>query len=259
VVALEWLAEADNKVRSDPTWAGTEIEAADDFILTGTTTITSASFIGLAPIGFTVNDLNLEVYRVFPLDSTNPPDGRVPMRANSPSDVALAERSVSSGISSLTTSVLAPSFTAGNSVLNGIHPSPNQTTGGEGSVSGEEVLFTVLFPSPFVLPADHYFFVPQVRLTSGDFYWLSASRPIPVGLPNTPITPDLQAWIRNDNIDPDWLRIGTDIVGGTTPPTFNMAFELQGDAVPVPEPATLSLLGMGLVGLATRAWRRPTD
>jgi len=40
---------------------------------------------------------------------------------------------------------LNPNFTAANSVVNGIHPIPNQTTGGEGPVTGEEVQFTILF------------------------------------------------------------------------------------------------------------------
>jgi hypothetical protein len=43
---------------------------------------------------------------------------------------------------------------------------------------------------------------------------------------------DRQAWIRNSNLSPDWLRIGTDIIGGATPPTFNMAFSLAGETVP---------------------------
>ena len=38
------------------------------------------------------------------------------------------------------------------------------------------------------------------------------------------------------NLAPDWLRIGTDIVGpatpGATPPTFNMAFSVSGETVP---------------------------
>src|SRR5437667_3291369 len=60
--------------RPEPAPGVLEIEAADDFILNGLTRITSASFIGLVPAGFSVNDLNVEIYRVFPFDSTNPPD-----------------------------------------------------------------------------------------------------------------------------------------------------------------------------------------
>jgi|SRR5215813_11654607 len=42
----------------------------------------------------------------------------------------------------------------------------------------------------------------------------------------------------------DWLRVGTDIVGGgATPPTFNAAFSLSGEAVPGP------IAGAGLPGL----------
>jgi hypothetical protein len=231
-----------------------EIEAADDFILNFTTSITSASFIGLIPLGASVTDLNLEIYRVFPADSTNPPDGRVPMRTNSPSDVALAERQLSAGgISSFNESILSSSFTAQNSVLNGINPIPNFNTLGEGPVTGQEVRFDVTFTTPFVLSPDHYFFVPQVELSSGNFFWLSAARPIPATSPNTPLSTDLQTWIRNDALDPDWLRIGTDIIGGPTPPTFNMAFQLEGD---VPEPASLVLLSTGLIACAWSLRRR---
>ena len=93
----------------------------------------------------------------------------------------------------------------------GINPIPNQTTGGNGSVAGEEVEISVSFATPFTLPADHYFFVPQVQLNSGDFLWLSA--PKPIVSPGTPFAPDLQSWTRDDALDPDWLRVGTDIVG----------------------------------------------
>jgi hypothetical protein len=42
---------------------------------------------------------------------------------------------------------------------------------------------------------------------------------------------DLQAWIRNSDLAPDWLRIGTDIIGGTPAPTFNMTFSLVGATI----------------------------
>jgi hypothetical protein len=227
---------------------GTEIESADDFILTKGTKITSATFTGLLPSGApltNVTDVIVEIYRVFPKDSTNPPDGRVPTRTNSPSDVAFDSRDSAAATLTFSSALLSASFTAANSVLNGIHPLPNVMTGGEGPVTGEEVLFTVTFTSPFDLPADHYFFVPQVRLSSGNFFWLSAANPIVGG--TGPFTPDLQEWIRNSALDPDWLRVATDIVG-VAPPVFNATFSLTG--VTVPEPASLFLLASGLLALA---------
>jgi hypothetical protein len=232
--------------------AGIEIESADDFVLGQETILTHATFTGLIPIGVSLGDIadvGVEFYRVFPLDSTTPPDGRVLTRANSPSDVELVGRDSADLNLSFTASVLTGAFTAQNSVLNGINVSPNQTTGGEGPVTGQEVQFDVTFLAPVDLLADHYFFVPQVRLASGDFFWLSAVRPIVA--PGTPFLPDLQSWIRNENLDPGWSRIGTDIVGpgpqGAPAPTFNSAFSLDGDTVAiVPEPATLLLVGSGL-------------
>jgi hypothetical protein len=205
---------------------------------------------------------------VFPKDSdvartsgpnTTPPFStpNVPTRLNSPSDVALDERDVSATSS---TTVLNPSFTANNSVQpGGIHRKPNQTTGGNGAVTGkEEVQFSVTFTSPFNLPADHYFFVPQVQLDSGDFLWLSAPRPIVS--PGTPFPPgftDLQSWTRDDNpaegIEPDWLRVGQDIVGGDPFPTFNAAFSVSGNVVP--EPSTWAMMLLGFVGLGFAGYR----
>src|SRR5262249_44693013 len=76
--------------------------------------------------------------------------------------------------------------------------------------------------------------------------------------PGTPINPDLQAWIRNANLDPDWLRVGTDIVGGANPPTFNGAFTLNGQQVP--EPSTLCLALFGLGGWrSSKRYSRPPD
>jgi hypothetical protein len=85
------------------------------------------------------------------------------------------------------------------------------------------------FDPPIILPSDHYFFRPEVEVIGGDFLYLSAARPIVS--PGTPFLGDLQAWIRNSDLKPDWLRIGTDIIDGPTPPTFNMTFSLAGDTI----------------------------
>jgi hypothetical protein len=111
--------------------------------------------------------------------------------------VAFASRDATSGLT-FTPALLQSSFTANNSVLNGIHPKPGVTTSGDGAVTGQEVQFKVSFSSAFTLPTDHYFFVPQVQLTNGDFFWLSAPRPIvPPGTPFPQGFTDLQGWARN--------------------------------------------------------------
>ncbi len=224
-----------------------EIESADDFTLVQATRITQVTFTGLLTGGATlasIGQIRIEIYRVFPFDSVVPPSGNVPTRANSPSDIAFADRGSLNGELTFATALLAPSFTVLNSVTpGGIHPSPTQTTGGNGAQTGAEVLFTVDLIVPFVLPIDHYFFIPQVQVTGGNFLWLSAAKP------NGP--PDLQSWTRDAALDPDWLRIGTDIVGGSPAPNFNASFSLIGQTIP--EPATLALLGAGLFGVG---WKR---
>ncbi len=227
-----------------------EIESADDFVLTQQTQLNHATFTGLLTNGATLGDIanvNVEIYRVFSKDSVSPPSGRVPTRVNSPSDIAFDGRESAAGSLSFSVTSLNNSATAANSVLNGIHPLPNQTTGGEGPVSGQEVRFEVNFNNAMSLAADHYFFVPQVELKNGNFLWLSAAKPIVGG--SGPFTPDLQSWIRDGNLAPDWLRIGTDIVGGTA---FNQAFSVSGvSAVPLPGATWLFMSGMlGLLGLA---------
>ena len=235
-----------------------EIESADDFVLTSAISVTSATFTGLLPAGATIGEVQVEIYRVFPNDSnvnrtSGPPTfstSQVPTRVNSPADVAFADRDSGSGKLTFTTALLNTQFTALNSVLNGINPMPNQTTGGEGPITGQEIRFNVDFTTPFLLPKDHYFFIPQVELAGTDnFFWLSATRPLVP--PSTVFAPDLQSWIRNANLDPDWLRIGADIVGPNpaTAPTFNGAFSVTGLVVP-DSGTTAALLGLALAGVA---------
>jgi hypothetical protein len=242
-----------------------EIESADDFILGKTTSITSATFTGLltnrAPLS-SVGEVRVEIYRVFPNDSDvgrtsgSPPFStpQVPARQNSPSDVALEDRDSASGNLKFTTADLGV-FNAFNTVQpGGIHPKPGQTTGGDGKITGEEVQFDVTFSAPFILPADHYFFVPQVEVTDadGNFLWLSASKPISGG--TGPFIGDLQTWTRDAALDPDWLRVGTDIVGGDKPPAFNAAFSLSGAVVP--EPSTWAMMLLGFVGVGFVGYRK---
>ncbi len=236
--------------------------SADDFALTHATSITSATFTGLLSGGATVGDIGevvVEIYRVFPNDSDvrrtsgSPPfsTSQVPTRVNSPSDVAFDSRDTTSGLTFSTIDLGA--FTALNSVqTGGIHPLPGIFTGGDGPVTGEEVQFSVNFTTPFALPADHYFFVPQVQLSSGDFLWLSAPKPIvspgtqfPPGLPTCKAGPATK------------LSIRTGCASGRTSPTqgpFNAAFSLSGSVVP--EPSTWAMMLLGFAGLGFAGYRR---
>jgi hypothetical protein len=222
-----------------------EFESADDFVLGTETKISHASFTGLLSGGATarnVKNVVVEIYRVFPNDSdvgrtSGPPvfsTPHVPTRVNSPSDDAFKSRDSGRGQLSFRTRVLASSFTALASVASADKISVR--SGGNGSVTGKEVEFNVSFGKHALdLPAGHYFFVPQVGLSSkaparAHFLWLSAPKPIvPPGTPFAAGNTDLQSWMRDDPpLAPDWLRIGADIIGGTT---FNASFQVSGQIV----------------------------
>ena len=209
-----------------------ETETADDFILTETTVINGATITGLinAPLA-NIGNVEVEFYNKFPLDSVIPPSGRVLSRVNSPADVEIdaATREGSLGTLSFSARSLNASFSVLNTVVNGINPNPSRT-GGEGPASGQEVQITITFIKPILLPAGQYFFRPEVLVNGGDFLYLSAPRS-----PGVPFVGDLQAWIRNSRLAPDWVRIGTDVIGAdapATPPTFNMTFSLTGNTIP---------------------------
>ena len=216
-----------------------ETETADDFFLTETTVITGATITGLmtAPSA-NISNVEIEMYHVFSLDSNVARTSGAPTfstpevvtRVNSPADVEIdaATRDGSEGTLAFAGSSLNASFAVQNTVVDGINPTPSKT-GGEGPASGEEVQITITFTKPILLPAGHYFFRPDVQLTDGDFLYLSVA--------GTPVAPDLQAWIRNSDLAPDWLRIGTDIIGpdpisGAAAPKFNMTFSLAGNTIP---------------------------
>jgi len=206
-----------------------EIEAADDFILNEETAIRSATFTGL--FGYrgslsAVQRVDVRIFRVFPLDSAEPPPGFVPTRVNSPGDRQLVSRSTADQNITYTVKLLQQFFWGRRTALDDIRPIPHQRTGGELPVLGENVRFEVVFTPPLVLPAGHYFFTPKVKMSNGNFFWLSTPRPSEP--PGMVIDPDFEAWIRNPHIEPSWLRIGSDIIGHQLDPAVNLAFSLAG-------------------------------
>lgn len=212
---------------------GLETETADDFVLTQATVVSGATMHGLLPAGAgasSVARVEVEIYHIFPLDSDTVRTASVPTRMNSPSDVEIdaATRDSSHGTLSFSATRIS-TFTVLNTVINGINKAPAQTTHGEGPATGEQVEIDITFNPPLFLTAGHYFFRPEAEVSGGNFLFLSAPRPITSGTAFPAGTTDLQAWIRNANLSPDWLRVGTDIIGAGT---FNMTFSLAGNTIP---------------------------
>lgn len=210
-----------------------QTETADDFVLAQPTVINGATITGLIvnALATSIANVEVEVYHVFPLDSIDPPSGRVLSRINSPGDVEIdaATRDGSDGTLRFVANQQSTGVSVTNTVVNGINPNPSRTDG-EGPATGDQVQITITFTQPILLPAGHYFFRPEVLVTGGDFLYMSSPRS-----PGVPFVGDLQAWIRTSRLAPDWVRIGTDVIGATppaTPPTFNMTFSLSGETVP---------------------------
>jgi hypothetical protein len=219
-----------------PSPGNLETETADDFVLTDATVISRATIHGLIPSGLDVSSIQrveIELYHVFPKDSNTARTPRVLTRVNSPADVEIDAATRDSGVAPATLSfgaTLESSFSVLNTVVNKINPSPNQFTTGEGPATGGEVEIDITFTPPIFLPADHYFFRPEVQVAGNIFLYLSA--PKPIVKPGTPFpagSTDLQSWIRNADLAPDWSRIGTDI---THQGPFNAVFSLAGDTIP---------------------------
>ena len=167
IVPLFSTGSPDGKIATLSRTASTgklETETADDFVLGEPALVTNATFTGLLVGGATtanINDVEIELYHVFPMDSTFPPDGRVVTRNNSPSDDQFDAFDSAKGQLSFTPMILSSSFSAANSVVNGIHPLPNQFTGGEGAVTGIEVQFNVTFTTPFFCRSRGSRFLPS--------------------------------------------------------------------------------------------------
>ena len=245
---------------SRPASAGkVEIELADDFVLTGETAITSATFTGLLPIGAPlsdVKDVTVEIYRVFPDDFNTVRTPAVTTRVNSPSDVELADRDSASGGLTFTPGVIQSSFTANNSVLNGINPLNLDSSrvyrrrarchGTRGRVQRSLHHAIRSAGRPLFLRAAGGADQRRFLLVVGPETDRS-----PRGRRSRPGFTDLQSWIRNEPLDPDWLRIGTDV---THQGPFNAAFTLSGSAVP--EPSTWAMMLLGFAGLGFAGHRR---
>jgi len=225
-----------------------ETETADDFDLQQTTIINKATIKGLLPTDTDltkIKDVEVEVYHVFPFDSA-PFSHKVPSRTNSPSDVEIgtATRDANAGTLKFLPTVENASFSVNHTVVNNL-----KVNGGEPGMTGEEVEITVTFTSPIILPAGTYFFRPEVSVDDANANFLLLSAPRPIVPPGNAFVGDKQAWIRNSNLAPDWLRIGTDII--VDGDTFNMAFSLNGETVPnAGTPGTVNCKGKTISALS---------
>lgn len=245
-------------------------EAADDFFFLKSSGISrfvveEIKFNGLfSDSDAEITNINVGIYQSFPFDSIPRNPLTPPVRANGPADDEFAE--FDSGEGTLSFEVLSETenFSATETIVSA--PNPNADPGVPfgslgGGVTGELREISVKLTNPLsLLPAaspgpgeeNHYFLAITVGTSSGDYYWVAGQEP--------PITPgDRQAWFRTEPFEPDWLRVSDIITGepGTMMPAFNTSFQINGTAVPVPEPSTsLATLGLGGMSLMLIALRK---
>src|SRR3954447_398455 len=93
--------DPDGKMAMASRGPNSQIEAADDFVTKGDTTLlTSATFTGLITGGVplsNITEVNIDLYHVFPVDSDTNRTPNVPTRVNSPADTEFDGRNSTAG------------------------------------------------------------------------------------------------------------------------------------------------------------------